>query len=195
MSRLVTHTQSDAYSSPWSGRRRVALLVWEYAWPLLCSWTPKPLNLWRLWWLRRFGATIHGRPFVHGRARIQQPWNLILHHRACLGDGAVAYTLGLVELGEGCTIAQEAYLCSGTHDFSSPGLELRTGPVRIGRGVFVGARAFVMPGVVIGEGAVVGACAVVTRDVAPFAIVAGNPAKVLAHRSSSALPTADSLRG
>jgi len=176
---LNTHTQADAYASPWPLRRRIALLAWEYAWLLACAWTPKPFNPWRLLVLRRFGAEIHGTPFVHARARISQPWNLVLHHRACLGDRAAAYTLGRIEIHEGATIAQEVYLCTGTHDFSSEGLPLQTAPIVVGRGAFVGARAFVMPGVTLGAGCVVGAMAVVTRDVAVGARVAGNPARSL----------------
>lgn len=174
---LHTHVQADAYASPWTPRRRIALLAWGGAWPLLCGWTPKPLNPWRIFVLRCFGADIRGTPFVHSRARIAQPWNLVLHHRACLGDGAAAYSLGRIELREGATVAQEAYLCTGTHDFSSAELPLQTAAIVIGRGAFVGARAFVLPGVTLGENCVVGAMAVVTRDVAAGARVAGNPAR------------------
>ncbi len=56
-------------------------------------------------------------------------------------------------------------------------------PVVIGDHVWIGARALICPGVTIGEGAVVGAGAVVTRDVAPYAIVAGNPARVIGQRT------------
>ena len=91
------------------------MLLWGWCWTLLCSWTPKPLNTWRLLILRLFGARVHGNPFVHQRARIQIPWNLKLHHRACLGDRANTYSLGPVEIGEGATIAQEAYPVSYTH--------------------------------------------------------------------------------
>lgn len=172
-----THSQADAYASPWTLRRRLALLAWESAWRFSCGWTPKPLNPWRLFVLRCFGAELHGTPFVHARARIAQPWNLVLHHRACLGDGATAYSLGRIELQEGATVAQEAYLCTGTHDFTSEALPLQTAAIVIGRGAFVGARAFVLPGVTLGSGCVVGAMAVVTRDVAAGARVAGNPAR------------------
>ena len=188
MSRLTTHSQPSAYASPWSTRRRIGLLLWALVWPLACAWTPKPANAWRLFVLRLFGATIHGRPFVHGRAEIQQPWNLILHHRACLGDKAVAYSLDTIEIGPDATVAQEAYLCTGTHDFTSPRLELRSGPIRVGRGAFVGARSFVLPGVTLGEGCVIGAAAVVTRDVASYAIVAGNPARSIGVRAKDSLP-------
>jgi putative colanic acid biosynthesis acetyltransferase WcaF len=165
------------YTSPWTLSQRVRMLIWEYAWLLLCAWMPKPCNPWRLFVLRLFGAKLHGRPFVHQRARIALPWNLTMHHRACLGDRANAYCLGPIEIHEGATVAQEAYLCTGTHDFADPALPLRTAKITIGAHAFIGARAFVLPGVTVGEKAIVGACSVVTRDVAVGAKVAGNPAR------------------
>src|SRR3954468_5256854 len=119
----------ERYGSPWGTADRVMRVLWEFTWLLLCVWTPKPLNPWRLFWLRVFGAKINGTPFVHQRARIEIPWHLTLHHRACLGDRANAYSLGEIELGEGATVAQEAYLSGGTHDFSSPEIPLLTGKI------------------------------------------------------------------
>jgi len=151
-------------------------------WALLCRWTPKPLNPWRLLWLRVFGAKISGTPFVHQRARINMPWNLTLGDRACLGDRTNAYSLGEIEVQAYATVAQEAYLCSGTHDFENPSLPLKTARIVVGDHSFIGARAFILPGVTIGAGAIVGACSVVTRDVAPRSIVAGNPARPIEKR-------------
>ena len=159
------------------------MLIWEYAWGLLCSWTPKPANSWRLIWLRLFGARITGRPFVHGRARIQIPWNIILEDKACVGDRANLYSLDVIKLERDCVVAQEAYLCAGTHDFEHEAIPLVTAPIVIGKRAFVGGRAFVMPGVTIGDGAVVGACAVVTRSVEAGDRVVGNPAKVVISKS------------
>lgn len=179
------HNQESAYSSPWDSKQRLKLLVWEYAWLLFCSWTPKPANPWRIFWLRLFGATIYGTPFVHQRARIQIPWNLTLHDHACLGDRANAYSLGKIEIHEHATVAQEAYLCTGTHAFNEPAMNLITAPITIGAYSFIGARAFIMPGVVIGNNAIVGACSVVTKDVSTHSIVAGNPAQVVNNRNIS----------
>ncbi len=176
---MHTHSQASRYSSPWTKSYRLRLLLWEYSWPLLCRGTPKPCNPWRLFILRCFGAAIHGRPFVHQRARIEHPWNLTLHHKACLGDRAHVYCLGPVVIHAGACVAQEAYLCTGTHDFSDPHRPLQTAPIHIGADAFIGARAFVLPGVCVGEGAIVGACAVVTRSVPPSTTVAGNPARPL----------------
>ena len=174
---LQTHDQASAYDSPWSTKERFGLLLWEFVWPLLCRWTPKPLNAWRLFVLRCFGADLHGTPFVHQRARIQIPWNLVMHDRSCLGDRANAYSLARIEIGARATVAQEAYLCAGTHDFSQTHLPLQTAPITIGEDAFIGARAFILPGVTVGESAIVGACSVVTKDVDPAVCVAGNPAR------------------
>ena len=179
MKSTTIHTQASAYDSPWSVKDRIRLFLWEYVWLVACSWTPKPANRWRLWWLKRFGADIHGVPFVHQRARIQIPWNLTLYDRACLGDRANAYSLGKIIIREHATVAQEAYLCTGTHAFHSPAMNLITSPIEIGPYAFIGARAFILPGVIIGERAVVGACSVVTKHVESYAIVAGNPARVV----------------
>ena len=132
--------------------------------------------------LKVFGAEIRGIPFVHQRARIQIPWNLKLHHRACIGDRANAYSLGVIEIGEGATVAQEAYLCTGTHDFKNPAMPLQVGAIHIGAGAFIGTRAMILPGVTIGKNAVVGAYAVATKDVPTSTIVAGNPAIKIGER-------------
>lgn len=177
-----TYAQATPYDSPWTLGQRIGMLVWDGVWTVLCSWTPKPLNPWRLLVLRAFGAKLSGVPFVHSRARVQIPWNLEMHHRACLGDGAMAYSLARITIEEGATIAQEAYLCTGTHDFTSQALPLQTAPIRVARQVFVGARAFVLPGLTLHEFCIVGAASVVTKDVSAYAIVAGNPARKIGER-------------
>ena len=125
---------------------------------------------------------LHGTPFVHQRARIEIPWNLTLHDRACLGDRANAYSLGPIEIHEGATVAQEVYLSTGSHDFSSPNIPLVTAKITVGPDVFIGARAFVMPGVTIGARSIIGACSVVTRDVPENSIAVGNPCRVTGTR-------------
>ncbi|PKV75534.1 LbetaH domain-containing protein [Pontibacter ramchanderi] len=176
-SAIHIHQQLSAYDSPWSKGQRIKMLLWEYVWRLLCSWTPKPANNWRLFWLKAFGAQVFGKPFVHQRARIQIPWNLTLHDRAALGDRANAYSLGKIEVHAHATVAQEAYLNTGTHAFEQPAKNLVTAPIIIRTHAFIGARAFIMPGITIGEYAIVGACSVVTKSVLPRTTVMGNPAR------------------
>jgi putative colanic acid biosynthesis acetyltransferase WcaF len=175
--------------SPWPVWVRCQMLAWQFSWTIFCSWTPKPLNRWRLFWLKIFGANIVGAPFVHQRARIQIPWHTTLHDRCCLGDRANIYNLAPIEIEEGAVVAQEAYLCTGTHAFEVSGIPLRTAPILIRKGAFVGARAFILPGVTIGEGAVIGACSVVTKDIAPLTINAGNPCRLLRSAGSALVKT------
>lgn len=180
--RLKLEDQSDAYRSPWSRREQVGIKLFALVWTLFCGWTPGPLNAWRLLVLRTFGCRISGRPYVAPSARIRVPWQLEMEDRACLGDGAEVYNLGECVLRARCTVAQHAYLCGGSHDLQKRALPLIVAPVEIGADVFVGARTFVMPGVTVGEGAVVGAASVVVRDVEPWTVVAGNPAKPVGNR-------------
>ncbi len=182
MSEIVNPEQKSAYDSPWSGSHRFMQALWEICWLVFCVWTPKPFNEWRLFWLRVFGAKIDGTPFVHQRARIAIPWNLTLHDRACLGDRANAYSLGEIEIGARATVAQEVYLSTGSHDFEQPDIPLVVAKITIGEDAFIGARAFVLPGVTIGARSIVGACSVVTHDIPENVIAAGNPCRTLRPR-------------
>ena len=172
-----TNYQLCSYRSPWSISRRLRQVIWEWVWFFFCEWTPKPCNPWRLFILRCFGAKLNGIPFVHQRSRIDHPWNLTMHDKACLGDRAHAYCLGEVEIGPRACVAQEAYLCTGSHDLKATNWPVQTESIHIGADVFIGARAFLLPGVVVGKKAVIGACAVVTRNVASGICVVGNPAR------------------
>lgn len=180
--RLKDPSQADAYRSPWPLRDRLKMAAFAVTWNLACRWTPGPLNAWRLLVLRCFGCRIEGRPYVARTCRIRTPWLLVLKHRSCLGPDSEVYNLDRCVLGERSTVAQQAYLCGGSHDFSQRSLPLLVGPIEVGADAFVGARAMVMPGVSIGEGAVAGAASVVTRDVAPWTVVAGSPARVIGTR-------------
>lgn len=97
----------------------------------------------------------------------------------CLFDGR-KYT---IRTGSDVSIGPEAAILTLGHDPQSPEFTDRGGEVIIGDQVWIGYRAVILPGIKIGDGAVVGAGSVVTKDVAPFAIVAGNPARQIGQRN------------
>ena len=175
---MKIHRQKSQFSSPWNFKKKLAILMWEWTWFLFCKWTPKNFNFWRLQILKLFGAKIYGNPFVHQRCIIQQPWNVCLHDKSCLGDQAVVYALDTIEIHEQAIVAQEAYLCTGTHDFNDDIRPLKTDTIIIGKNAFIGARAFIFPGIKIGNNALVGACSVVTKNVPDNCKALGNPAKI-----------------
>lgn len=183
--RFVRFQQADRFSSPWSLTLRLKGALWRLVWLCLFRPTPKKLKDWRNFLLRAFGATISGTPFVSSSARIRMPWHLTLEDRACIGEEVDVYNLGPVALKRGCVVAQQTYLCTGTHDLNDPAAPLITAPIEIGEHAFIGVRALLLPGVIIGAGAIVGGGSVVSRDVPDWTIVAGNPAKFIGMRQSN----------
>lgn len=180
--RIKSVRQTERGESAWSVGEACFVRAWEFCWYAFLRWTPKKLNFLRLFVLRLFGAKIHGKPFVFPSARIYAPFNLEIHDGACIGPLTNIYNLGRLILRERCVISQETMLCGGTHDLSSRRTPLLVGDMDVGEDVFIGARALILPGVNLGEGAVVGAGAVVTKDVEPWTVVGGNPAKLIKRR-------------
>lgn len=132
--------------------------------------------------LRVFGAKIGREVHVYGSAVIRMPWNLKVGDWSAIGEDALVYNLGKISIGERVTISHRAHLCAGTHDHSEPAMPLLKLPITIGSDTWICTEAFVGPGVTVGQGAVVGARAVAIKDVEPWAIVAGNPARMVGKR-------------
>ena len=104
---------------------------------------------------------------------------LIIGDRTYLGHGVHLHAIDPVTIGSGCVLADGVYVTSTDHDRVDRHRTHGTGPVTIGDNVFLGQRVVVLGGVTIGDGATVAAHAVVTRDVAPGAVVGGVPARPL----------------
>lgn len=158
-------------------RHRAMRLTWALSWILLARWTPPPLQPLRRGLLQLFGADIHPTAIVRSSARIWWPANLSMGAHASLGPGAVCYNVARITLEDFAIVSQRAHLCTATHDVDDPEFPLTSRPIRIGRKAWVAAEAFVGPGVAIGEGSVLGARAVATRDLEAWTIYAGNPAR------------------
>ncbi len=176
----------DSYSK-YKNRLRLSnkagRLLWGVVWGLLFRPFPLPLfHKWRLFLLRLFGAKIGAGSIVHASARVWAPWNLEIGQRTAIGPGAECYNPGKIILGNKVTISQRAYLCAASHDYTDKAHPLITKPIVVKDFGWVAADAFVALGVTVGEGAIVGARAVVSRDVEPWTIVAGNPAKFVKRR-------------
>lgn len=158
-------------------------LIWEIAWPLCCGWTPRwCLNGWRVAILRLFGAKIARGVKIQGGASIWQPWKLTIGENSWIDSGVKLYSVDQITIGANAVVSEGAFICTASHDVRSETFELVTKPITIGDMAWVCARAIVLPGVTVGEGAVVAAGAVVTKPVAPWMIVGGNPAKMIGER-------------
>jgi len=169
---------------------RVLWMVGEWLFRL----SPRPCFGWRRSVLRCFGANLGAHVNFYSSTRVYLPWNLSVADWSAIGEGVLIYNLGVVTIGSKVTISHGAHLCAGTHDYASPNFTLLKPPIFVQDQVWICADAFIGPGVTIGQGAIVGARAVVTKDVAPWEIVAGNPAKRIGARRWTC-PTSDEACG
>ncbi len=166
-----------------SRRNRLARLAWQLVWFLLFRPTPAPLHSWRCWLLRRFGAQIGSPCYVYNDVEIWAPWNLRMAAFATLGRRVICYSMAPVSLAERAVVSQGVHLCTGSHDHESENFQLYSRPITIGADAWICAEAFLAPGVVIGDGAVIGARSVVTRDQPAWMVCAGNPCKPMKPRT------------
>lgn len=168
------------FSLPAGSRGRAAWFVqlWWIFDAVCVRWLPQVLYPWRRFALRLFGAKIGKRVLIRPGVRVTFPWKLEIGDYCWIGDEAVIYNVAYIKIGPHSVVSQGAYLCAGTHDHRVIDFPLVASPIIIGSECWISARAFVYPGVSIGNGAVVGSCSVVRSNVAPATIVAGIPAKV-----------------
>ena len=159
----------------------VRRIVWATLGPLFrCS--PRHLYGWRNFLLRLLGAKIGKRVCVYPSARIFAPWRLRIADDVTIAWEVRIYNLAEVSIGERCIVSQHAHLCAGNHDFRQAHLPFNNKPIVIESDCWICADAFVGSGVTVGRLAVVGARAVVTKNVPPRAVMAGNPAKQVGER-------------
>ena len=173
----------DKYINRLSYRNRVGRLLWRVCYAICFRPFGMPFfKRWRIFILRLFGAKIGDGANVYASAIIWAPWNLEMGQLTAIGPGAECYNPGKIKLGNKVTISQYAYLCAASHDFTKRQHPLITKPIIVEDHVWVAAGAFVSMGVTIGEGAIVGARSCVFKDVAPWDVVGGNPAKFIKKR-------------
>ncbi len=163
-------------------RHRSLRGVWQVTWWLLASWTPPSFHRWRALLLGFFGADMGANARVSSSAVIWYPPNLVMEENALMGPRVICYAMAPIRIRKNAVISQGAHLCAGTHDIDDPHFQLEARPITIGVHAWVAAEAFVGPGVVLEEGAVLSARGVTFKDIAAWTVCAGNPAQTIRER-------------
>jgi putative colanic acid biosynthesis acetyltransferase WcaF len=163
---------------------RLRRALWNIAWSLLGRTSPAPLHGWRRFLARAFGAKVGAGVHIYPGARIWAPWNLMMGDRSCLANGVGCYNVAQIDIREDVVISQDSYLCTASHDYQDRAFPLLVAPIVIEPRAWIAAGAFLSPGVTVHRGAVVGARAVVTSSVPAWAVVAGNPARIVNTRAN-----------
>lgn len=140
----------------------------------------------RRFFYRLSGINIGKGSTVHMGIRFYNPHNIEIGNDSIIGEFAVLDGRAPLRIGNHVDIASEVMIYNSEHNIHAEHFAADSGvieaPVIIEDYVFIGPRAILLPGITIGKGAVIGAGAIVTKDVEPFAIVGGVPAKVIGER-------------
>lgn len=179
----MSDQQQDPYhcaAMPLSNK--LARAFWNIVYVLLFRTSPRPFHAWRAALLRLFGAKLGAGCHIYPRARIWAPWLLQCEDVVAIADEAIIYNPSMVILGSHSTISQQAYLCGATHDYDDPAFPMISAPITLGPYSWVCARSTVQMGVTIAEGAVLGLGAIATKDLEPWSVYAGIPARKVKER-------------
>jgi putative colanic acid biosynthesis acetyltransferase WcaF len=162
---------------------QILRFTWTLVWGIFARPIPRSLcSGWKRFLLRIFGAKLNKHAVVYSSARVYMPWNLEMEEYSCLASEVDCYNAAKIKIGANTTISQKSFLCTASHDISKSDCPLITDPIIIEDQVWVAADVFVGPGVTIGQGSVVGARSAVFRNVEPWTVVGGNPAKFIKKR-------------
>ncbi len=132
--------------------------------------------------LRLFGSKIGRGVVVKPNVQIKFPWYLSVGEYAWIGEKVWIDNLVPVSIGSHSCISQGAMLLTGNHNYKSKHFELIMGEIHLERGVWIGARAMVCPGVRGGEHAVLSVMSVAVNDLEPRTVYAGSPAAAVRKR-------------
>lgn len=141
-----------------------------------------PFHGYRRFFYRLFGMKIGSGSAVHMRASFYNVSNIEIGEDSVVGEGVVLDGRAKLTIGNHVDIASEVMIYNAEHDIKDLNFRAVSAPVVIEDYVFIGPRAIILPGVTIKKGAVVGAGAVVTKDVEERIIVGGVPAKQIGER-------------
>jgi putative colanic acid biosynthesis acetyltransferase WcaF len=159
------------------GRSPLFVQSWWLIQATLFRCSPQVAYAWRRWLLRLFGAKIGKGVNIRPSVVVTYPWKLSIGDWSWIGDSVTLYTLGEITIEDNVVVSQHCYICSGSHDYTSPSFEIFTKPIYIESQAWLGSGAFVSPGVRIRRGTVVGARSLVLSDLPEMMVCVGHPAK------------------
>jgi putative colanic acid biosynthesis acetyltransferase WcaF len=168
----LSRFQNDGFDR---GRSRLIEVLWNLGqWFLFSS--PLPGSVWRIWILRAFGAQVGAGVIIKPRVRVKFPWKLTIGDHVWIGEDVWIDNLASVRVGSNSCISQGAYLCTGSHDWTSRAFDLIARPIEVGERVWLGAMVRLAPGTVAADGCVVTLGSVASGGLKENTIYSGVPA-------------------
>lgn len=157
------------------GRSAITVQLWWIVQGTLFACSPQFMYAWRNWLLRLFGAKVGVRVIVRPSVKVTYPWKVSIGDYSMIGDDAVLYSLGEIEIGDNAVVSQRSYICAASHDFTKTDFPIYAKKVFIGSQAWIATDVFIAPGVSVGKGAVVGARSSVFKDMPAGMVCLGSP--------------------
>lgn len=183
MSAYYQDLKSYKYNLP---REKSIILIFIYrlCYQLFIRCSPGPFHQWRNIVYRFFGAKIGRKVRISNSAILYYPWNITIGDFCWIGDHCNLYSIDKIVIGNNVALAHHIFISTAAHDVSNSSFETIRKPVRICDEVWIASNAFINMGVTLNKGAVIGACAVVTKDMPEGYICLGFPAKPVKMRNN-----------
>lgn len=180
--RIVQDLSQFVLPNGFRGRSAIVCQLWWIVQETLFRWSPQFAYGFRRTLLRTFGCRVGSGVIIRPTVRITYPWKVSIADNVWIGDHAELYSLGDIVVEHDAVISQNCYLCTGSHDASDVRFPIFVRRITIESEAWLCADVFVMPGVTIGRGAVVGARSLVTSDIPSLKMAVGSPARVKCDR-------------
>lgn len=172
------------------GRERIISLYkiyieWKdsFEWVFLNHFLSKfPSSTFRIFCLKKFGSKIENEVRIFSGCEFRKPKELIIKSGTSIGHRAILDARKGLHIGRNVTLATEVMIWTLHHDYNDIHFSGKGAMIIINDFAWIGSRSIILPGVTVGEGAIVAAGAVVTKDVLPYTVVGGIPAKQIALR-------------
>ena len=158
-------------------------MIYGIKWLMSTSIIPKlPSQTLRNWGLRKMGVKMSKNVKFYSDFSVRNPKNLVIEDGVSIGPKVLLDARCGLTIRKNAVIAYDAVIWSLNHDYNDTHFKGKGAPVEIGPYAWVCSRSIILPGIIIGEGAIVATGAIVTKDVEPWTIVGGVPAKPIGVR-------------
>ena len=179
-----TKTELEKYHNSWykPGKGKITQLLWYYTNLLFFKSAWFPFIAPKRTLLKWFGAKVGIGVVIKPAVNIKYPWKLQIDDHAWIGEGVWIDNLDEVTIGENACLSQGVMLLCGNHDYTKSTFDLRTEPITLAGGVWIGAQSVVIPGTVCESHAVLAVNSVSAKHMEAYTIYRGNPAVAVKKR-------------
>jgi putative colanic acid biosynthesis acetyltransferase WcaF len=176
-------TNLEEFNNSWyKPGNKLKIIVWYLMNRLFINtYLPYPVSL-KLFLLKIFGCKLGKNVTIKPKINIKYPWFLKIYDNVWIGENVWIDNLAKVTIASNVCISQGAMLLCGNHNFKKSTFDLIIGKITLEEGVWIGAQTVICPGVTCKSHSVLTVGSVATKDLEPYSIYQGNPAKKIKER-------------